>query len=130
MALRKLDTSGRLDDELLNRFLEYGVRVLRLVEELERDARPRRVLDQMAGSGTSPGAQMFEAHDALSTADFLKCLGIAAKELNESQYWIRIVMLMKWKSDRRLAPLLDETLQLTSIVKAMNARTRRKTRRK
>lgn len=130
MAKTTLDTSGRLDEDLLERFLDYGVRVLSLVEKLERDNRPRRVNDQLTGSGTPPGAHMFEAHDALSTRDFLKCLGGAAKELNETRFWILVCIRMKWQPEERLLPLLDETMQLTSIVKAMNARTRRKTRRK
>lgn len=117
--------SGRLDDKLLDRFLEYGVRVLRLTQELEKDGRPRRAIDQLTGSGTSPGAQMFEAHEAFSRADFLKSLGIAAKELSETRYWLRVITKMKWMTTDRITPLLDETTQLSSIVKAMKVRTRR-----
>ncbi len=125
MAERQYDHSGRLRPELLERFVHYSIRVLKLVEKMEKDHRPRRVIDQITGSGTSPGAQMFEAHDAMSTADFLKSIGWTAKELNETLHWLRVIKGMAWEPPVRMDELIDETHQLISIVKAMNARTRR-----
>jgi len=115
---------GRLDADLLERFLRYGDRVLTLVERLEADRRPPRLIDQFAGSGTAPGAHMFEAHEALSRRDFRKCLGTAAKELSETSYWLRLLIERQWYDTTKLNPLLDETHQLMRITKAMRARTR------
>ncbi len=100
--------------------------MLKLAEKLERDGRPRRVVNQITGSGTSPGAHMFEAHNALSTADFVKLVGGAAKELNESLYWLQIIEGMAWEPGSRLDQLIDETCQLQSICKSMIVRTRRR----
>lgn len=58
----------RLHEETLDRFTRFGARVLALAEKLEQDQRPRRVVDQVIGSGTSPGANIFEAHEAVSRA--------------------------------------------------------------
>ena len=117
--------SGRLNEELLERFLNYGVRVMDLVEALEKQNRPRRIVDQITGSGTSPGAQMYEADEAVSRPDFLKSLGWASKELNETRYWLKVIVRKKWITDERVAPLLDETEQLRKIVKAMIIRSKR-----
>ena len=116
--------AGRLDADILERFLNFGDRVLKLAERLEQDCRPRRVVDQVTGSGTSPGAQMFEAHEALSRLDFRKCVGGAAKELSETSYWLHLVVRRGWLDRKHVAGLLDETHQLLRITKTMRARTR------
>lgn len=63
--------AGRLRVDTLDRVVEYGQRILNLAEQLENDRRPRRVVDQLIGSGTSVGANLFEAHEAMSKADFV-----------------------------------------------------------
>jgi four helix bundle protein len=75
---------GRLDAAILDRFLDHADAVLNMTELMVKDRRPTRVINQLVGSGTSPGSQMFEAHEALSAADFKKCVGGAAKELSET----------------------------------------------
>ena len=116
--------TGRLDDVILDRFLAFGVRTTRLAVELDKLGCPGRVVGQLVGSGTSPGAQMFEAHEAMSAADFRKSVGIAVKELSETRYWLRLIAHMQWLPPARLDDLLDETVQLLKITKAMVARTR------
>ena len=124
MSERKYDLSGRLDEQILARFLDYASRVVKLANELEHNNRPRRVIDQLIGSGTSSSANMYEAHEALSKADFIKCLGIVAKELNETRFWLLLIIEMKWMPGHLLDPLTDETHQLLSITKAMIVRSR------
>ena len=116
--------SGRLNEELLDRFPNYGVRVMDLVEALETQKRPRRIVDQITGSGTSPGAQMYEADEAVSRPDFLKSLGWASKELNETRYWLQVIIKKQWIAIERIAPLLDETEQLRKIIRAMIVRSK------
>jgi len=116
---------GRLHEETLDRFRRYGSRILDVVDTLERDHRPRRVIDQLCGSGTSAGANAHEAHEGLSKLDFVKCLGITAKELSETRYWLLLIADKKWLPPQRLEPLLQETVELLSIVKTIIARVRR-----
>ncbi len=115
---------GRLNEPTLVRGVEFGSRILGLVEQMERDKRPRRVVDQLTGSGTSPGAQLFEAHEALSKADIIKILGICAKELSETRCWLQIITARQWYHASRIEPLLAETIELLKIVKTLIARAR------
>jgi four helix bundle protein len=117
--------SGRLQGALLDRVVEYGSRVLALVETLEQARRPRRVIDQLTGSGTSPGAHLFEANEAISRAEFIKLVSGAAKELSETRYWLQLIMSRGWITAERLDALLGETDELLSIVKVVIARSRR-----
>lgn len=120
--------SGRLRPETLHRVVSYGIGMLELVERLEHGRRPRRVIDQITGSGTAPGAMLFEANEALSRADFIKCLGMAAKELSETQYWLELCKGRRWVASDQAAYLSDETGQLLAVVKTIIARSRPKPR--
>jgi four helix bundle protein len=121
--------SGRLKSDLLERVTDFAVRVLKVTDQLELDRRPRRVIDQLIGSGTAPGANLFEAHEALSRKDFSKCVGCAAKELSETRFWLEVIARKEWFPHARITPLIDETNQHLSIVKVILARTKASGRR-
>jgi four helix bundle protein len=119
---------ARLRVETLERLEHYADRVLDVVGELERQKRNRRIVDQLAGSGPSVGANGFEADEAMSRSDFVKCLCIVMKELNETKFWLRLVSRRGWISSKRLEPLLVETIELKSMFSAMIIRTRRRSK--
>lgn len=117
---------GRLEPDFLERLTEYTCRVLRVAEKLETDRRPARVIDQLIGAGSSPGAQVHEADAAMSTRDFVKSLAIATKELNESRYWLTVITRMQWVEQEKLVALIDETDQIASIAHTIIKRSRRR----
>ncbi len=116
---------GRLRDETLNRVDSFAHRVVDVAEEVERLGKSRRIVDQMIGSGTSVGANIAEADEAMSRPDFCKTLGIVVKELNESRYWLRFVGTRGWIPKPRLTPLDDEATELKKMFGVMLARTRK-----
>lgn len=120
--------AGRLREETHDRMVEYGRRILNLAEQLESDRRPRRVIDQFIGSGTSVGANLFEAHEAMSKADFIKCLCVSAKELHETIFWLRVMLKQGYFTTDRIAPLLQESDELLAILKTIIARTKQNAR--
>ena len=77
---------GRLKPEFLGRIESFGDRVLDVANALARKRVSHRILDQLTGCGTSVGANVFEAHEAMSRPDFCKCLAQSVKELSESRY--------------------------------------------
>jgi four helix bundle protein len=115
---------GRLKEELLERIELFADRVLDVAQTLERAGCWPRVLDQLVGSGTSVGANVFEADEALSRPDFVKCIGIAVKELNETRYWLRLIARRGWIAPDRLSPLQTELAELKKILGAIISRTR------
>ncbi len=116
---------GRLSEELRSRTESFADRMLDVVDTLELKRSYSRILDQMVGAGTSVGANICEADQAVSRPDFAKCLGIAVKELAECQYWLRVCVRRGWLPDTRLAPLQLEAEELAKIFNAMITRTRR-----
>ena len=116
---------GRLDADLLERVEGSCDRSLGVVEELEKQGRSRRILDQLTGSATAVGANLFEADEAMSRKDFAKCVAISIKELNETRFWLRLIERRAWIPPERLADLSDETAQLKRIFGAILSRTRK-----
>jgi four helix bundle protein len=113
---------------LLDRVESYCDRVLDLVAELERAGVSRRILDQLTGCSTAVGANLFEAHEALSRKDFIKCLAIGSKELSECRFWVRLVGRRGWVGGPdRFASLLDETEQLSRIFGTIITRSKSRT---
>ena len=101
--------------DLGERLLEYGARIIRLVEALPNTVVGRRVGDQLLRSGTSVGANYEEAQGAESRDDFVHKLQIALKELRESNYWLRLLVKSGKISAQRMNDLLDESSQLRAM---------------
>lgn len=118
---------GRLRTETLERLEAYSDRVLDVVVVLESKKAHERILDQLTGSGTSAGANTWEANEAMSEADFCKTLSTAIKELNETRFWLRLVVRRGWITAKRLRPLEEETVELIRMFGAMVHRTRQRT---
>jgi len=117
---------GRLRSETLDRMERFADRVMEVAEELDRQGRFRRVVEQLACSGTSSGANAFEADEAMTRKDFAKTLAIVTKELNETRFWLRLIARRAWIKAQRLGPLLRETEELKSMFGSMIVRTRRR----
>ncbi|MBY0310468.1 MAG: four helix bundle protein [Phycisphaerales bacterium] len=107
---------GRLKEDFLQRVDAFAHRVVDVADVLRDDGRSHRIEDQMIGSGTSIGANIAEADEAMSRPDFCKCLSIAFKELAETRYWIRFVATRGWIRPHRLTELDAEAVELKRIL--------------
>jgi four helix bundle protein len=101
---------------LSERLLEYGARIVKLVESLPKNLAGRRIGDQLLRSGTSAGANYEEAQGAESKDDFVHKLQITLKELRESNYWRRLIVKAGILPPERMASLLDESGQLPAML--------------
>ncbi len=67
--------------------LDFALSIIRFTEELE-SKRKFNLANQLFRSGTSIGANVKEAQNAESKNDFIHKLKIAAKEADETEYWL------------------------------------------
>ncbi|MCW3116998.1 MAG: hypothetical protein JWM28_1080 [Chitinophagaceae bacterium] len=74
---------------VLEKSLDFGVNIVKFCELLE-EKKKYVVAKQLLRSGTSVGANVFEAQHAESRADFIHKMKIAIKEANETLYWLFI----------------------------------------
>ena len=75
------------DNLILTLTLDFAVDVIIYAEELE-NKRKFVVANQLLKSGTSIGANVREAQNAESKVDFIHKFKIAAKEIEETDYWL------------------------------------------
>ena len=66
---------------------EFSIQIIKYSEELEA-FRKFAISNQLLKSGTSIGANVWEAQNAESPADFIHKFKIAAKEVEETEYWL------------------------------------------
>ncbi|MBS1772165.1 MAG: four helix bundle protein [Bacteroidetes bacterium] len=75
------------NNPLLKLSFDFSLMVIEYCEQLENNKK-LVVARQLLKSGTSIGANAMEAQNAESKADFLHKMRIAAKEAEETQYWL------------------------------------------
>jgi four helix bundle protein len=68
---------------------QFSLDIVKLAELLE-SKRKFAVANQIIRSGTSIGANIREAQNAESKNDFIHKVKIAAKEADETEYWLEI----------------------------------------
>jgi four helix bundle protein len=112
------------DPDLKERTRAFALRVITLYSALPAST-PAQVLGkQLLRSGTSVGANYRETHRARSKAEFIAKMGDCLKELDESAYWLDLLAAAEILPASRLAPLIDETHQLTAIFVTIIKRTK------
>lgn len=114
---------GRLKPEFLERTESFADQSLAVAERLLADGRFARIVKQLAAAGSSVGANIAEADEAMSVRDFRKSLAIANKELAETRFWLRPVIRRRWFPSTTLEPLLVELNELKRIVGSILTKT-------
>lgn len=74
-------------NEILELSVHFALEIIKFTEELE-SKRKFVIANQLLKSGTSVGANIFEAQSAESRADFIHKFKIADKEAKETEYWL------------------------------------------
>lgn len=74
--------------------LEFALKVIEYAERLE-ELKKYVLARQLLRSGTSIGANVREAQNCESKADFIHKFKIAAKETEETEYWLTLCQLSK-----------------------------------
>jgi four helix bundle protein len=74
---------------IVNLTLEFAIEIVKYCDTLE-ERRKYVIARQLLKSGTSIGANVREAQNAESKPDFIHKFKIAAKEAEETEYWLLI----------------------------------------
>ena len=103
--------------DLRMRTKQFALRVIRMYLALPRQREEARIIGrQVLRSGTSVGAQYREAWRSKSDADFVSKIEGALQELDETQYWMELLMESEILPRHRLIPLHDEAEELIAIL--------------
>ena len=78
------------NNPLVDLSFEFAKTIVELVDSTKAP-KSSYMIDQLARSGTSIGANIHEAQYAHSKADFIAKFEIALKEANETSYWLKLL---------------------------------------
>ena len=92
------------ESKLRTQSLDFAVSIINLVKSLK--AKHETIIaNQIGRSGTSIGANIYEAQYAHGTADFVAKLQIALKEANETGYWLELLYKTDYISEQEYKSL-------------------------
>ena len=101
---------------------QFAIRIVRLYQYLRSKKKEFVLSKQLLRSGTSIGANVAEAQQAQSRADFLSKINIALKEAAETEYWLRLLRATDYMAEKEFRSIYDDCEQvkklLVSIVKS------------
>lgn len=98
---------------IVDKTILFSVNLIKYCEKLE-EGKKFVIARQLLKSGTSVGANVFEAQNAESKADFIHEMKIAAKEASESLYWM--ILCEKTESYLFEVKLKDDLLEIIKLL--------------
>ncbi len=99
----------------------FALRIIRMYSKLTKSDTVAQVLGkQVLRSGTSVGANYREASRARSKAEFVSKIGDCLKEIDETEYWLELIVDSGCVSANRMTELLDEARQLIAILSTID----------
>jgi four helix bundle protein len=101
--------------DLRARTKKFALRIIRLYQSLPRSGEAQVIGKQVLRSGTSVGAQYREACRAKSPADFINKMEGSLQELDETAYWLELLVEGGIFPAEKLSELQTETDELIAI---------------
>lgn len=117
---------GEQPKDLKPRTKAFALRVIRMFCRLSKNHVVSQVIGkQVLRSGTSVGANYREASRARSKAEFISKIGDALKEIDETEYWLELLVDSGCVCPVKMAALLDEANQLNAILTTIDKNAKR-----
>jgi len=101
--------------DLRERTKDFALRVVRMYSALPKTAEAQVLGKQVLRSGTSVGANYREAFRARSRPEFVSKCGDCLREIEETSYWLELLVESGVVNDAKLAELREESDELTAI---------------
>ena len=80
-----------MEKAVQDKSFRFSVRIVNLCKYLQTEKKEYILSKQILRCGTSIGANIAEAQQAQSRADFINKLNISLKEAYETDYWLRLI---------------------------------------
>ncbi|MBL7737959.1 MAG: four helix bundle protein [Chitinophagaceae bacterium] len=103
---------------LKDKSFAFAVRVAKLYKHLSESKKEFVLSKQLLRSGTSIGANIREANNAESSADFIHKLAIAQKETDETLYWLELLFSIELLTKKEYDSLYSDANELLKIIRS------------
>jgi len=112
-VVREEPSENRIYD-LEERTAQFGEAVIDFARTIPQGPLTNRIIAQLAGAGTSVGANYVEADHAVSKKEFLKNVGTCRKEARETKHFLRMIVraVPELKSEARKLWMEERELHL------------------
>ncbi|OKH20075.1 four helix bundle protein [Hydrococcus rivularis NIES-593] len=117
---RKVETRFEEKDKTV------ALRIIKLYLALPQSTEAQVIGKQLLCSGTSVGAHCREAYRNRSDADYISKIEVGLQELEETVYWLELLIESRMVSAEKLNSLIREAQELTAILVTCVKNTRHK----
>lgn len=111
-----------MENVIEKKSFDFAIRIVNLYKYLSDKKKEYVLSKQVLRSGTSIGANVAEAQQAQSKADFVSKISIALKETTETKYWLRLLNAADYLNHTEIKTILEDCVEiekiLTSILKS------------
>jgi len=97
----------------------FAVRIVKLSRHLNSNKKEYVLSRQLLRAGTSIGANIAEAEQAQSRADFISKMNIALKEAVETSYWLRLLRASDDLSEIEFSSIYSDCRELEKMLTAI-----------
>lgn len=105
-----------MSQTIQDKSFSFAVRIVRLCKMIHSERKEYVLSNQLMRSGTSIGANIAEAQNAQSRADFLSKLNIALKEATETKYWLRLLRATDYLKEAEYTSIIKNCVELEKIL--------------
>lgn len=106
---------NKYDYDLEERTAKLGEEIIDFCKELNKDVISIPLIKQIIRSATSVGANYCEANAASSKRDFKNKIYLCKKELNETKFWLRMIVRNNPEAKEKARTLWKEVQELVFI---------------
>ena len=107
-----------MDGNIQDKSFQFAVRIVKLCKIFRNDRSEYVLSKQLLRSGTSIGANIAEAQQAQSRADFIAKLNVSLKETTETIYWLRLLEATDYLSEMEYKSIISDCVEIEKILTA------------
>jgi four helix bundle protein len=115
------------DSVLLEKSMEFAVRIVKLYQYLADEKKEFVMSKQLLRSGTSIGANVREGIYGQSRNDFTAKMSIALKEAVETEYWLDLLLRTGYLTEKQYGNIREDAGELARILTTTVRRMRKRT---
>lgn len=110
----KKDGKGALREKSF----QLAIRIVKLCRYLTEKKKEYVMSKQLLRAGTNPGAMVREAENAESALDFIHKLGIAQKELGETEYWLSLLKATDYLTESEFKSIYADIEEVMKLIRS------------
>ena len=111
-----------MENAIQDKSFSFAIRIVNLCKYLRDEQKEYILSKQLLRSGTSVGANVAEAQQAQSKADFINKINIALKESYETNYWLRLLYATQYLKQKEFDSIIADCAEMERLLIAITKR--------